>query len=72
MCVSDVSSDLTFTCDFEASETGCVFHNAMGDNFDWTVYTVSNVIYMYLQFYFHVIYLNSSSSRQRNWVCQNT
>ena len=56
MCVSDVSSDLTFTCDFEANETGCVFHNAMGDNFDWTVYTVSNVIYMYLQFYFHVIY----------------
>lgn len=50
MCVSDVSNNLTFTCDFEDDETGCIFHNAMGDNFDWTVYTVSNVIY--LRFYF--------------------
>ena len=51
MCVSDVSSDLTFTCDFEASETGCVFHNAMGDIFDWTVVRDRMVEMLYICIY---------------------
>ena len=46
--VSDRTSGVTFTCDFEADENECVFQNAMGDIFNWTVYTVSNVILLFI------------------------